>query len=78
MPENHVIAAETALGQGSGAEDEDRTRLCPVTEVATDWPIMPIETEIYLLPDGRVVIADMPVELTELIVALNGGCDPNE
>lgn len=34
---------------------------------------MPTETEIYLLPDGRVVIADMPIELTDLVNELNGG-----
>ena len=34
------------------------------------WPLLPIETEIYLLPDGRVVIADMPVELADMVVQL--------
>ena len=31
---------------------------------ATDteaWPALPTETDIYILPDGRVVIADLPV-----------------
>ena len=27
------------------------------------WPALPTETEIYILPDGRVVIADLPAEL---------------
>ena len=27
---------------------------------------LPIETEIYLLPDGQVVVADMPAELAAL------------
>lgn len=26
---------------------------------------LPIETDIYILPDGRVVIADLPAELLE-------------
>ncbi|MCB0121463.1 MAG: hypothetical protein KDE58_04425 [Caldilineaceae bacterium] len=47
-------------------------------EQADPWPTMPTETEIYLLPDGRVIIADMPVELTELVTALNGGQLDNE
>ncbi len=28
---------------------------------------LPIETEIYLLPDGQIVIADLPAELTSLL-----------
>lgn len=31
------------------------------TEVI-DWPALPTETEIYILPDGRIVIADLPAE----------------
>lgn len=34
------------------------------------WPALPTETEIYILPDGRVVIADLPVELAPLAAAL--------
>lgn len=36
-----------------------------VTNEPTDlgWPPLPTETEIYILPDGRVVIADLPAEL---------------
>lgn len=34
------------------------------------WPLLPVETEIYLLPDGRVVIADLPVELTDMVAQL--------
>lgn len=30
----------------------------------------PTETEIYLLPDGTVVIADLPEELAPLVAAL--------
>jgi len=40
---------------------------------ATDteaWPALPTETDIYILPDGRVVIADLPVELAPLAAAL--------
>ncbi|CAN5612625.1 hypothetical protein BH10CHL1_BH10CHL1_25750 [soil metagenome] len=45
----------------------------PVTGVAeadTDWPAMPTETEIYILPDGRIVIADLPAELAPLLIEL--------
>ena len=34
------------------------------------WPLLPVETEIYILPDGRVVVADLPVELVPLLAAL--------
>jgi hypothetical protein len=34
------------------------------------WPVLPTETEIYLLPDGQVVIADLPVELADLVTEL--------
>jgi len=34
------------------------------------WPLLPVETEIYILPDGRVVVADLPVELAPLLAAL--------
>lgn len=41
------------------------------------WPAMPTETEIYILPDGRVVIADLPVELAALFAEL-GAAEPCE
>jgi len=34
------------------------------------WSQLPTETDIYILPDGRVVIADLPVELTSIPTAL--------
>lgn len=34
------------------------------------FPALPTETEIYILPDGRVVIADLPVELASLAANL--------
>ena len=37
---------------------------------SADWPLLPTETEIYILPDGRVVIADLPAELSPLAAAL--------
>ena len=46
---------------------------------------MPTETEIYILPDGQVVIADLPAELSDLVVqlgdvdacAVDFGAEPN-
>ncbi len=38
----------------------------PVSEAIA----FPAETEIYLLPDGRVIVADLPTELTALVEQL--------
>ncbi|MEZ4725821.1 MAG: hypothetical protein R3E79_01665 [Caldilineaceae bacterium] len=41
------------------------------SEIASQaWPLLPVETEIYILPDGRVVVADLPAELAPLLAAL--------
>jgi hypothetical protein len=37
---------------------------------ANEWPVLPTETEIYILADGRVVIADLPAELAALAATL--------
>jgi hypothetical protein len=37
---------------------------------SAEWPPLPTETEIYILPDGCVVIADLPAELAPLAAAL--------
>ena len=34
------------------------------------WPLLPVETDIYILPDGRVIVADLPAELASLLTAL--------
>ena len=47
----------------SGPEDT-------LSGVERAWPAMPTETEIYILPDGRVVVADMPMELAEAMMLL--------
>ena len=36
---------------------------------------MPTETEIYIMPDGQVVFADLPIELSELVEQL-GDVEP--
>ena len=40
-----------------------------------DWPLMPTETEIYILPDGRVIFADLPIELSDLATTM-GEAEP--
>ncbi len=44
--------------------------------MADAFPALPTETEIYILPDGRVVIADLPAELADLAASLGApvGC----
>jgi hypothetical protein len=44
---------------------------------SADFPVLPTETDIYILPDGRVVIADLPAELVPLAAAL-GAAEPCE
>ncbi|HHW89223.1 MAG TPA: hypothetical protein GX400_23785 [Chloroflexi bacterium] len=34
------------------------------------WPLLPVETDIYILPDGRVIIADLPGELATRLAQL--------
>lgn len=46
-------------------------------ESADDFPLLPTETEIYILPDGRVVVADLPVELAAILSSL-GVTEPSE
>lgn len=49
------------------------TPISPPTQAepsSSGWPLLPTETEIYILPDGRVVVADLPVELETLIAEL--------
>ena len=51
----------TALSPPTHAQNQD---------TVDDFPLMPTETEIYILPDGRVVVADLPVELAAAVAAL--------
>jgi len=32
--------------------------------------LLPVETDIYILPDGRVIVADLPAELAARLPAL--------
>ena len=49
---------------------EKSVPLCAPDPQAAAWPLLPTETEIYILPDGRVVIADLPAELAGLLAQL--------
>ncbi len=44
---------------------------------AKAWPLLPVETDIYILPDGRVIIADLPGELATRLTQL-GVVEPCE
>jgi hypothetical protein len=37
------------------------------------WPALPVETEIYILPNGEIVVADLPAELAAQIAQLTQG-----
>lgn len=40
------------------------------------WPLLPTETEIYILPSGQVVFADLPAELAALATDLGTEAPP--
>ena len=44
----------------------DSTPDSPLPAPSPAWPLLPNETEIYILPDGQVIIADLPAELAGL------------
>ena len=39
-------------------------------EASSEWPALPTETEIYILPNGEIVVADLPVELAAQLTRL--------
>ncbi|MCC6458441.1 MAG: hypothetical protein IT328_26060 [Caldilineaceae bacterium] len=39
-------------------------------EADSVWPTLPTETEIYILPDGEIVVADLPAELAAQLAQL--------
>ncbi|HRA65984.1 MAG: hypothetical protein WAU00_13905 [Caldilinea sp.] len=50
--------------------------LAPET-VSPAGALFPVETDIYILPDGRVVVADLPAELADRLARL-GHVEPCE
>ena len=41
-----------------------------VNPTAEAWPSLPTETEIYILPTGEIIVADLPAELAAPLAAL--------
>jgi hypothetical protein len=39
-------------------------------EPESTWPALPTETEIYILPNGEIVVADLPAELAAQLAQL--------
>jgi hypothetical protein len=39
-------------------------------EADSVWPALPTETEIYILPNGEIVVADLPTELAAQLAHL--------
>ncbi len=60
----------------TGPEAEHASPATPLQGDAETWPTLPTETEIYILPDGRVVVADLPAELRELPARLGSMLEP--
>jgi hypothetical protein len=42
------------------------------------WASLPTETEIYILPSGEVVVADLPAELAVALASLSTVGQPTE
>jgi hypothetical protein len=40
------------------------------------WPALPTETEIYILPSGEIIVADLPAELATRLAHLTS-IDPS-
>ena len=41
------------------------------TNTSADRPALPTETEIYILPNGEIVVADLPAELAARLDSLS-------
>ncbi len=54
----------------SVSKEDDSAACEPGDSQPDEEPIFPAETEIYILPNGQVVIADMPAELAHLPAAI--------
>lgn len=52
------------------ALDEPTTPSALANGATPEWPALPTETEIYILPSGEVVVADLPAELAGLVEQL--------
>lgn len=41
-----------------------------MSDAEHSWPTLPTETEIYILPTGEIVVADLPAELVASLARL--------
>lgn len=55
------MSKEEASGEWQVASDDNPS---------LEWPVLPTETEIYILPNGEIVVADLPLELVDLVEQL--------
>ena len=44
--------------------------LAMTPDIENGWPALPTETEIYILPSGEIVVADLPQELAAQLAQL--------
>jgi hypothetical protein len=44
--------------------------------IVSEQPSFPTETEIYILPDGQVIVADLPAELAAALAILLAPASP--
>jgi hypothetical protein len=42
-----------------------------ISDSEQEWPALPTETEIYILPNGEIVVADLPAELAAQLSMLS-------
>ncbi len=66
----------SASAQNRG-EAENSPRNPPRNSPEQAAGLLPVETDIYILPDGRVIVADLPAELAARLPAL-GAVEPCE
>lgn len=63
-------SATTEPGARAHRAAPPRSPAPPDPNSAGDWPPLPTETEIYILPGGQVIFADLPAELAALAAEL--------
>jgi len=65
------MSASTSARVDPEAADADGRQAHFAASRAEDaFPVLPTEAEIYILPDGRVIVADLPAELAAMVEEL--------
>lgn len=67
---------ETAPARREISENAAAQSAMPDNSSGMQGFLLPTETEIYLLPNGQVVVADLPAELTDLVEKLGSASPP--